>query len=161
MELIQEPTNEFNKNDFFKSLNEYGQEIKIKCLDVSNDVKKSSLNNSYLIYLTFEILNDFPIYKNNQGQVIKINPLNQIIKIAYTLKQTRVKNVYEVSNHANLYPLLYFALKQNKIINENNTKGFNINLNEIQENLKGIIFNSKCVLEKNTSFKPYYKLITC
>lgn len=118
MELIQEPTNEFNKNDFFKSLNEYGQEI-------------------------------------------KINPLNQIIKIAYTLKQTRVKNVYEVSNHANLYPLLNFALKQNKIINENNTKGFNINLNEIQENLKGIIFNIKCVLEENTSFKPYYKLITC
>lgn len=160
MELIQEPTNEFNKQDFYKSLNLYGHEIKIKCLDVSENVIKSSLNNSYLIYLTFEILNDFPIYKKEDNKEIIINPLNQIIKIAYTIKQTRIKNIYEVSNHSNLYQLLNYALKNNKMINENNTKGFNISLKEIQENLKGTIFNIICILEKNTSYKPYYKLIT-
>lgn len=76
----------------------------------------------------------------------------------YGLQETRQPNLYKVSNKSNLYELLNYGLKLNDEIPENNTKGFNITIEEIQENLKGIVFNVVSILEKETNYKPYYKL---
>lgn len=159
MELINEPTNQFNKNDFFKCLCEYGKAINIKCVEVS-EVTKSKINNKPTLYLNMEILNQFDIIKQdvNNNKVI-INPLNQIVNLPYGLQETRQDNIYKVSNKSNLYELLNYALKVNNLIPANNSKGFNINIEEIQDNLNNIVFNVKCVLEKETNYKPYYKLI--
>lgn len=158
MELINEPSNEFNKNDFFKSLCKTGKPINIKCVEVS-EVSKSKINNKPTIYLNMEILNQFDlIIKDANDKEIIINPLNQIVNLPYGLQETRQPNLYKVSNKSNLYELLNYGLKLNDEIPENNTKGFNITIEEIQENLKGIVFNVVSILEKETNYKPYYKL---
>lgn len=158
MELINEPSNEFNKNDFFKSLCKSGKPINIKCVEVS-EVTKSKINNKPTIYLNMEILNQFDlIIKDANDKEIIINPLNQIVNLPYGLQETRQLNLYKVSNKSNLYELLNYGLKLNDEIPENNTKGFNITIEEIQENLKGIVFNVVSILEKETNYKPYYKL---
>ena len=158
MELINEPTNEFNKNDFFKCLCQHGKPINIKCVEVS-EITKSKINNKPTIYLNMEILNQFDIIKKdaNDKEII-INPLNQIVNLPYGLQETRQDNIYKVSNKSNLYELLNHALKENELIPENNTKGFNISLPEIQDNLIGIVFNVVSILETDTNYKPYYKL---
>lgn len=159
MELINEPTNEFNKNDFFISLCNYGKPINIKCVEVS-EITKSKINNKPTIYLNMEILNQFDIIKKdaNDKEII-INPLNQIVNLPYGLQETRQDNIYKVSNKSNLYELLNHALKEKDLIPENNTKGFNISLPEIQDALKGIVFKVVSMLETDTNYKPYYKLM--
>lgn len=159
MELINEPTNQFNKNDFFISLCKYGKPINIKCVDVS-ELTTSKINNKPTIYLNMEILNQFDIIKQdaNDKEII-INPLNQIVNLPYGLQETRQDNIYKVSNKSNLYELLNHALKEKSIIPENNTKGFYISVSEIQQYLKDVVFNVVSILEKETNYKPYYKLM--
>ena len=135
MELIPEPTKEFDKSLFFENLEEHGEPINIKCVDVS-ELNKSKINGKPTIFINFEILNEFEIKKiDNNNNVIIINPLNQIINLPYSLQETREPDIYKVSNNSNLYPLLNHALKENNKIPLNNTRGFNISLLEIQENL--------------------------
>lgn len=159
MELMQEATREFNKNLFFENLERYGKPINIKCVEVS-EIGKSKINNKPTIYLNMEILTEFPIIKTlENGNQIKINPLNQIINLPYGLKETRKNNIYGVSNSSNIFYLLNYALIKNRSIPENNTKGFYLTVEEIQENLKDVVFNVICILETQTNYKPYYKLI--
>lgn len=159
MELINEPTKEFNKNVFFENLEKHGKPIIIKCVEVSN-INKSKINNKPTIFLNLEILTEFPIKKRDgNGNIIKINPLNQIVNIPYTLTETRQDNIFKVSNNSNLFQLLNQALKENNKIPQNNTKGFNISFEEIQEYLNGISFKVICILEKKTNYTPYYKLV--
>lgn len=159
MELIPEPTKEFNKNIFFENLEKYGQAIKIKCVEVS-ELSKSKINNKPTIFLNLEILTEFPIKKRDgKGNTIKINPLNQIINLPYSLTETRQDNIFKVSNNSNIWPLLNHALKVNNLIPENNSRGFNIAIEEIQDNLTNMVFNVRCILQKETSYTPYYKLI--
>lgn len=158
MELIEEPTKEFNKNLFFECLEKHGQAIIIKCLEVS-EITKSKINNKPTIFLNMEILTEFDIKKRDgNGNIIKINPLNQIINIPYTLTETRQPNIYKVSNNSNLFPLLNQALKESGQIPLNNSRGFNITYDEIKEYLINKEFKVISKLEKQTSYKPYYKL---
>ena len=159
MELINEHTREFNKNIFFENLEKHGKPINLKCVEVS-EVGTSKINNKPTIYLNMEILTEFPIIKTlDNGKQVKINPFNQIISLPYGLKETRINNIYQVSNRSNLYILLNHALKLTGSIPENNTKGFYISIQEITEALEGVVFNVVCQLEKETNYKPYYKLI--
>ena len=160
MELLDEPTREFNKNMFFESLHNYNKPIALKCVAVS-EVTKNKMNNKPSIYLNMEILKEFPIIKQLENKdTVKINPLNHIINLPYSLKETRANNIYSVSNSSNLYPLLNYCLIKNKLIPSNNSKGFNISVNEIKDNLTGMVFNNiRCILQKETNYKPYYKLI--
>ena len=159
MELIPEPTKEFNKGLFFECLEKHGEPIKIKCLEVS-DIRKGKRNHEVTITLNFEILTKFVIKKRDgNGNIIKINPLNQIINVSYSMKETRQPDIYEVSNNRNLFPLLNQALKENDKTPANNTRGFYIALNEIKENMIDKEFKVISRLHKETNLQPYYKLL--
>ena len=55
MELINEPTKEFNKNVFFENLEKHGKPIIIKCVEVSN-INKSKINNKPTILFKTYVL---------------------------------------------------------------------------------------------------------
>ena len=99
--------------------------------------------------------------KDNNGNdiLIKINAINNIIGFPYTLQKTRQENIYKVSNKANIFPLLNYALIQNGQINKENKQGFNISVEEIQEALNNLTCCISCKLITNTKYEPYFKII--
>ena len=70
-----------------------------------------------------------------------MNAINNIIGLPYTLTKTDKENIFKVSNKSNLFPILNHALIKNGVINPENKQGFNISLQEIQENLNNLGWN--------------------
>ena len=171
MELLNEPNEAITKNLFLSSLYQHKEPIKINIVNVGKVVKSKfgKLN----IFVDFKIISDFPNCsslklnannepeKDNNGNdiLIKINAINNIIGFPYTLQKTRQENIYKVSNKANIFPLLNYALIQNGQINKENKQGFNISVEEIQEALNNLTCCISCKLITNTKYEPYFKII--
>lgn len=171
MELLKEPNEAITKQLFLTSLYEHKEPIKIKIVHVSKLIKSKfgKLN----IFLDMEILTDFKECralklnannepeKDNNGNdiIIKMNAINNIIGLPYTLTKTNQENIFKVSNKSNLFPILNHALIKNGVINPDNKQGFKISVQEIQDHLNGLTLFVKCVYVTNTEYDPYFKLI--
>ena len=171
MELLKEPNEAITKQLFLTSLYEHKEPIKIKIVHVSKLIKSKfgKLN----IFLDMEILTDFKecralkLNANNESEkdnngndiIIKMNAINNIIGLPYTLTKTNQENIFKVSNKSNLFPILNHALIKNGVINPDNKQGFNISLEEIQENLNNLVCFVKVEHITNTDYEPYFKLI--
>ena len=170
MELLNEPNDAITKNLFLSSLYEYKKPIKINIVNVGNVVKSKfgKLN----IFIDFKIISDFPncsslkLNANNEPEtnengniIIKVNAKNNIIGFPYSLQKTDKEKIYKVSNKANIFPLLNYALIKNGMIQKDNKQGFNISLQEIKESLINLNCCISCELITNTKYEPYFKLI--
>lgn len=171
MELLNEPNKAITKNLFLTSLKDSNQTIKLKIVGVGN-VFKSKMNGKPNIFIDFNICSSFECNiiklnvnnepeKDNNGNniIIKDNVYNNIVSLPYNLTETRQPNIYKVSNKSNIFNILNYALIQNKAIDKNNFKGFNISDKEIKEYLMDLVLYVKCQLVTETDFKPYLKLI--
>lgn len=171
MELLNEPNKAITKNLFLTSLKDSNKTIKLNIVGVGN-VFKSKMNNKPNMFIDFNICSNFEcniikLNVNNEPEkdsngneiIIKENVFNNIVSLPYNLTETRQDNYYKISNRSNLFNILNYALIKNKKINGNNTKGFNISIKEIQENLLNLSLFVKCVLVTDTNYKPYLKLI--
>lgn len=171
MELLNEPNKAITKNLFLSSLYEHKQPIKINIVNVG-DVVKSKFGKPN-IFIDFKIISEFPQClslilnannepkkdKNGNNILIKINAINNIISLPYTLTKTRQDNIYKVSNQNNLFPLLNYALIKTNQINKDNKQGFNISINEIQETLINLTCCISSELITNTKYNPYFKIV--
>ena len=171
MELLKERNEAITKNLFLSSLYEQKEPIKINIVNVSNIIKSKfgKLN----IFIDMEILTDFKecralkLNANNEPEkdkngndiIIKMNAINNIIGLPYTLTKTDKENIFKVSNKSNLFPILNHALIKNGVINPENKQGFNISLQEIQENLNNLVCFVSVIYVTNTDYEPYFKLI--
>ena len=172
MDLIQVRNPNLFKDMFQETLYEQKKTATLQVLKVSK-AYPSLVNDNDNFYIECKILSDLPDCKgyevDSEGKPLKdergnkkvltgINATGEIISLNYQLKPVG-EDLYKISTSTNLWQILNYAFKVNKLVPSNNTQGFNnITIEEIQEGLKGVTMTVRSVLHTQTKYNPYLRL---
>lgn len=162
VEIIKESNPDLNKNLFLKELSKLADGIGLKIIRISDAIASNRNKKDDFIYIDFEILDDFTgkFILTDDGTVKDetININGEIIAIPFTLNEVDKSRNYTIGRGKNLFNILNYAMKQQKIIPMNNNSSIRCNYDEITSALTDLTFKATAKLVNSKDFNDYYRL---
>ena len=87
-----------------------------------------------------------------------IDATGEIIAIPFTLNESDSTGNYLISRNKNIFNILNYAMKEKKMIPENNSSSIKCNYDEIKTALTDLKFKATGVLVNSKDFNNYYRL---
>ena len=162
VEIIPESNPDIDKNLFLKELSKAADGINLKIIKISDAMQSNRNKKDDFIYINFLILDEFKgkFFLNNDGTVKnEINDIcNDIIAIPFTLNELDETRNYTIGRNSNLFQILNYGMKKQRIIPINNSSSIRCNYDEIKSALMDLTFVGTANLINSKDFNDYYRL---
>ena len=162
VEIIPESNPDIDKNLFLKELSKAADGINLKIIKISDAMQSNRNKKDDFIYINFLILDEFKgkFFLNNDGTVKnEINDIcNDIIAIPFTLNELDETRNYTIGRNTNLFQILNYGMKKQRIIPINNSSSIRCNYDEIKSALMDLTFVGTANLINSKDFNDYYRL---
>ena len=162
VEIIPESNPDIDKNLFLKELSKAADGINLKIIKISDAMQSNRNKKDDFIYINFLILDEFKgkFFLNNDGTVKnEINDIcNDIIAIPFTLNELDETKNYTIGRNTNLFQILNYGMKKQRIIPINNSSSIRCNYDEIKSALMDLTFVGTANLINSKDFNDYYRL---
>ena len=162
VEIIPERNPDIDKNLFLKELSEKSGGITLKIIRISDAIASNRNKKDDFIYIDFLIIDEFKgkLILNDDRTVKNetIDVTNDIIGIPFTLNELDETKNYTIGRNKNIFNILNYAMKKQKIIPINNNSSIRCTYDEIKSALINLTFNSTAKLIKSKDFNDYYRL---
>lgn len=162
VEIIAECNPDLNKNLFLKELSKVDDGIAVKISRVSDAIASHRNKKEDFIYIDFLIIDEFkaPLTLDETGAIIPdvIDATGDIIAIPFTLGEVDDNGNYTISRAKNLFNILNYGMKQQKIIPVSNNSTIRCNYDEIESALAELSFRATSNLVNSKDFNDYYRL---
>ena len=162
VEIIPESNPDIDKNLFLKELSKATDGINLKIIKISDAMQSNRNKKDDFIYINFLILDEFKgkFFLNNDGTVKNeiSNICDDIIAIPFTLNELDETRNYTIGRNSNLFQILNYGMKKQRIIPINNSSSIRCNYDEIVAALSDLNFNATAKLVNSKDFNDYYRL---
>ncbi len=162
VEIIPESNPDLNKNLFLKELSALPDGINLKIIRISDAIPSNRNKKDDFIYIDFKICDELKakLILNNDGTVKDeiIDATNDIIAIPFTLNELDETANYTIGRNKNLFNILNYAMKKQKIIPINNNSTIRCTYDEIKSALSDLTFKATGKLVNSKDFNDYYRL---
>lgn len=162
VEIIKESNDDLNKNLFLKELSNVADGVTLQITRISDVFESKRSKKDDYVYIDFMILDDFTgkFILNNDGTVKdeSININGEIIAIPFTLNELDESGNYTIGKGKNIFNILNYGMKENKMIPQNNNSSIRCNYDEIVAALSDLNFKAIGKLIKSKDFNDYYRL---
>ena len=162
VEIIPESNPDIDKNLFLKELSKATDGINLKIIKISDAMQSNRNKKDDFIYINFLILDEFKgkFFLNNDGTVKNeiSNICDDIIAIPFTLNELDETRNYTIGRNSNLFQILNYGMKKQKIIPINNSSSIRCNYDEIKSALMDLTFVGTANLINSKDFNDYYRL---
>ena len=162
VEIIPESNPDIDKNLFLKELSKATDGINLKIIKISDAMQSNRNKKDDFIYINFLILDEFKgkFFLNNDGTVKNevTDICNDIIAMAFTLNELDETRNYTIGRNSNLFQILNYGMKKQKIIPINNSSSIRCNYDEIKSALMDLTFVATANLVNSKDFNDYYRL---
>ena len=144
VEIIPESNPDIDKNLFLKELSKATDGINLKIIKISDAMQSNRNKKDDFIYINFLILDEFKgkFFLNNDGTVKNeiSNICDDIIAIPFTLNELDETRNYTIGRNSNLFQILNYGMKKQRIIPINNSSSIRCNYDEIKSALMDLTF---------------------
>ena len=162
VEIIPESNPDIDKNLFLKELSRVADGINLKIIKISDAMQSNRNKKDDFIYINFLILDEFKgkFFLNNDGTVKNeiSNICDDIIAIPFTLNELDETRNYTIGRNSNLFQILNYGMKKQRIIPINNSSSIRCNYDEIKSALMDLTFVGTANLINSKDFNDYYRL---
>lgn len=162
VEIIPESNPDIDKNLFLKELSKATDGINLKIIKISDAMQSNRNKKDDFIYINFLILDEFKgkFFLNNDGTVKNevTDICNDIIAMAFTLNELDETRNYTIGRNSNLFQILNYGMKKQRIIPINNSSSIRCNYDEIKSALMDLTFVGTANLINSKDFNNYYRL---
>ena len=162
VEIIPESNPDIDKNLFLKELSKAADGINLKIIKISDAMQSNRNKKDDFIYINFLILDEFKgkFFLNNDGTVKNeiSNICDDIIAIPFTLNELDETRNYTIGRNSNLFQILNYGMKKQRIIPINNSSSIRCNYDEIKSALMDLTFVGTANLVNSKDFNDYYRL---
>lgn len=162
VEIIPESNPDIDKNLFLKELSKATDGINLKIIKISDAMQSNRNKKDDFIYINFLILDEFKgkFFLNNDGTVKNeiSNICDDIIAIPFTLNELDETRNYTIGRNSNLFQILNYGMKKQRIIPINNSSSIRCNYDEIKSALMDLTFVGTANLINSKDFNDYYRL---
>lgn len=162
VEIIPESNPDIDKNLFLKELSRVADGINLKIIKISDAMQSNRNKKDDFIYINFLITDEFKgkFFLNNDGTVKDelIDICDDIIAIPFTLNELDETRNYTIGRNSNLFQILNYGMKKQKIIPINNNSSIRCNYDEIKSALMDLTFVGTANLVNSKDFNDYYRL---
>lgn len=162
VEIIPESNPDIDKNLFLKELSKAADGINLKIIKISDAMQSNRNKKDDFIYINFLILDEFKgkFFLNNDGTVKNeiSNICDDIIAIPFTLNELDETRNYTIGRNSNLFQILNYGMKKQRIIPINNSSSIRCNYDEIKSALMDLTFVGTANLINSKDFNDYYRL---
>ena len=162
VEIIKESNPDLNKNLFIKELSKVADGVTLQISRISDAIPSNRNKKEDFIYIDFEILDEFKapliLNENPSKENEMIDATGEIIAIPFTLSESDSTGNYLISRNKNIFNILNYAMKEKKMIPENNSSSIKCNYDEIKTALTDLKFKATGVLVNSKDFNDYYRL---
>ncbi len=162
VEIIPESNPDIDKNLFLKELSKVADGINLKIIKISDAMQSNRNKKDDFIYINFLITDEFKgkFFLNNDGTVKDelTDICDDIIAIPFTLNELDETRNYTIGRNSNLFQILNYGMKKQKIIPINNNSSIRCNYDEIKSALMDLTFVGTANLVNSKDFNDYYRL---
>ena len=162
VEIIPESNPDIDKNLFLKELSKAADGINLKIIKISDAMQSNRNKKDDFIYINFLILDEFKgkFFLNNDGTVKNevTDICDDIIAMAFTLNELDETRNYTIGRNSNLFQILNYGMKKQRIIPINNSSSIRCNYDEIKSALMDLTFVGTANLVNSKDFNDYYRL---
>ena len=162
VEIIPESNPDIDKNLFLKELSKATDGINLKIIKISDAMQSNRNKKDDFIYINFLILDEFKgkFFLNNDGTVKNevTDICDDIIAMAFTLNELDETRNYTIGRNSNLFQILNYGMKKQRIIPINNSSSIRCNYDEIKSALMDLTFVGTANLINSKDFNDYYRL---
>ena len=162
VEIIAESNPDLNKNLFLKELSKIPDGVTVKITRISDAIASNRNKKEDFIYIDFLIVDEFkaPLTLDKTGAIIPdvIDATGDIIAIPFTLNEVDENGNYTINRGKNLFNILNYGMKQQKMIPVNNNSSIRCNYDEITTALADLSFTATANLVNSKDFNDYYRL---
>ena len=162
VEIIAESNPDLDKNLFLKELSKVDGGITLKVTRISDAIASHRNKKEDFIYMDFLIIDEFkaPLTLDETGAIIPdvIDATGDIIAIPFTLSEVDENGNYTINRGKNLFNILNYGMKQQKMIPVNNNSSIRCNYDEIEAALSDLDFRATANLVNSKDFNDYYRL---
>lgn len=162
VEIIPESNPDIDKNLFLKELSNAADGINLKIIKISDAMQSNRNKKDDFIYINFLILDEFKgkFFLNNDGTVKNevTDICDDIIAMAFTLNELDETRNYTIGRNSNLFQILNYGMKKQRIIPINNSSSIRCNYDEIKSALMDLTFVGTANLVNSKDFNDYYRL---
>ena len=162
VEIIPESNPDIDKNLFLKELSKAAEGINLKIIKISDAMQSNRNKKDDFICINFLILDEFKgkFFLNNDGTVKNevTDICNDIIAMAFTLNELDETRNYTIGRNSNLFQILNYGMKKQRIIPINNSSSIRCNYDEIKSALMDLTFVGTANLINSKDFNNYYRL---
>lgn len=162
VEIIPESNPDIDKNLFLKELSRVADGINLKIIKISDAMQSNRNKKDDFIYINFLITDEFKgkFFLNNDGTVKDelTDICDDIIAIPFTLNELDETRNYTIGRNSNLFQILNYGMKKQKIIPINNNSSIRCNYDEIKSALMDLTFVGTANLVNSKDFNDYYRL---
>ena len=162
VEIIPESNPDIDKNLFLKELSKAADGINLKIIKISDAMQSNRNKKDDFIYINFLILDEFKgkFFLNNDGTVKNelTDICDDIIAIPFTLNELDETRNYTIGRNSNLFQILNYGMKKQRIIPINNSSSIRCNYDEIKSALMDLTFVGTANLINSKDFNDYYRL---
>ncbi len=162
VEIIAESNPDLDKNLFLKELSKVDGGVTLKITRISDAIASHRNKKEDFIYIDFLIIDEFkaPLTLDETGAIIPdvIDATGDIIAIPFTLSEIDENENYTINRGKNLFNILNYGMKQNKMIPVNNNSSIRCNYDEIEAALSDLDFKATGKLVNSKDFNDYYRL---
>lgn len=162
VEIIPESNPDIDKNLFLKELSKVADGINLKIIKISDAMQSNRNKKDDFIYINFLITDEFKgkFFLNNDGTVKDelTDICDDIIAIPFTLNELDETRNYTIGRNSNLFQILNYGMKKQRIIPINNNSSIRCNYDEIKSALMDLTFVATANLVNSKDFNDYYRL---
>ena len=162
VEIIPESNPDIDKNLFLKELSRVADGINLKIIKISDAMQSNRNKKDDFIYINFLITDEFKgkFFLNNDGTVKDelTDICDDIIAIPFTLNELDETRNYTIGRNSNLFQILNYGMKKQRIIPINNNSSIRCNYDEIKSALMDLTFVATANLVNSKDFNDYYRL---
>ena len=162
VEIIPESNPDIDKNLFLKELSKVADGINLKIIKISDAMQSNRNKKDDFIYINFLITDEFKgkFFLNNDGTVKDelTDICDDIIAIPFTLNELDETRNYTIGRNSNLFQILNYGMKKQRIIPINNNSSIRCNYDEIKSALMDLTFVGTANLINSKDFNDYYRL---
>lgn len=162
VEIIPESNKDLDKNLFLRELAKVDGGITLKVSRVSDAIASHRKKTDDFIYTDLLIVDEFkaPLVLDETG-VAKtdiVDATGDIIAIPFTLGEIDETGNYTIGRNSNLFQILNYGMKKQKVIPINNNSSIRCNYDEIAAALTDLEFKATANIVNSKDFNDYYRL---